>query len=879
MRTFSPALAAALAKPHLRPAWLLRLNLVYPDGAAETLYLASHAYTLWGQQWKPLVISWGAVDRFFDPSLREIKVADVSVELDNRPGALGATEPSFSRRLRSAGLSASLATLYLWLDSEGLAEPAGDNQGDLVEIISGRPEIAGDITPARCPLDIVSRGGEYDDQRCPWGAVLLGRYSRDQWGTLPARLDGAWKPMVFGDDVIVEGVPLSGPVRAGRVEGPDALFDPASGADHVIISFPGGGAVNADNPMAAPMDIYLGDWRLTVSRPPRRSGSTNQWIYDIHSESAFNPYVIPSPLSGATPLFMPSASARWPRADESGQGPYASAEPARGAPYQFFHGAADTGNWRGGHHPGRSGPYIKKVFVNGVESTAAVKDDPFGIAWIQSAGAAISEPGNPRALRLKWTGVDVNFTTNGAYLRPAQLTAAWPQGYNAAANPCILGDFAIPASGGGAPASSQLGLVNAVRYPRLGSRIASVRFVMRYTGVETSAGTFNLQLFGTSYSFDSAQLADGAALAASGWSVALDKRGADHEIWPNNNGYPYTLTSPDPRAWDVYELSRDVTAEALRHIETYHGFADTFRAWFSGTIWPDTNSFILLACELEIAFEPAAKALEGPRVTALVGSPNATAGEIIASLIPADQRETGFDDPALPALKIAVDRQRSVCSLIRDITRQTGTQLTKNLQTGLWDMVKVSPARDNENPPTPVMTLSDGEMLAGDDGLPRIRRSRSAPEDLVNEVTVDFTGELGRASSVTARNEGSAAAHGLRTGRFVLGAGVTRAAAEDYARELLDELAEPADFYSMTFPLGPQLALEPEDTIAVTAALDQLNATLMRVVAVEADPASLARGAPAAVTIHARRYSVVRKGFGAVALGAAPFGQGQLTEN
>ena len=721
MRTFSPALAAALAKPHLRPVWLLRLTLEYPDASTETLYLAGRAYTLWGQQWKPLVIAWGAVDRFFDPSLREIKVADVSLDIDNRPEALGASEPSFSRRLRSADLSASLATLYLWLDGESLTEPSANDPGDLVEIITGRPEIANDITPSLCPLDIVSRGGEYDDQRCPWGAALLGRYSRDQWGTLPARLDGSWKPMVFGDDVTVEGVPLSGPIRVGRVEGPDALFDPASGAGHVIISFPDGGSVNQDNPMAAPVDIYLGDWRLTVTRPPRRSGSSNQWIYDIHSESAYSPYYIPAPLQGTTPLFMPSAAA-WPRADESGQGPYASAEPARGAPYQFFHGPADTGNWRGGRHPGRSGPYIKKVFVNGVESESAVKDDPFGVAWLQAVDGAVSEPGNPKTLRLKWTTVDYNFTTNGAYLRPAQLTASWPHGYNAAANPSILGDFAIPASGGGAPASSQLGLVNAVRCPRPGSRIASVRFVMRYTGVETSTGAFNLQLFGTSYSFDSAQLADGAAIASAGWTVALDKRGAQHEIWPNNDGYPYTLTSPDPRAWDVYELSRDVTTETLQHVETYHGFAGSLRAWFSGTVWPAVNSFILLACELEIAFEPVSKALEGPSVTALIGSLNSTAGEIIASLIPADQRGTGFDDPALPHMKIVVDRQRGVCSLIRDITRQTGTQLTKNLQTGLWDLASTGPARDNENPPSPLMALAEGDMLAGDDGRPPTAR-------------------------------------------------------------------------------------------------------------------------------------------------------------
>lgn len=580
-----------------------------------------------------------------------------------------------------------------------------------------------------------------------------------------------------------------------------------------------------------------------------------------------------------------SPGALWPRSDETGEGPYASAEPPMGTPYQFYHGPADTGNWRDGYNPGRAGRSVKSVYVDGVEAQPGdmTKDDAFGIVWLKRAACEVAgRAGNPETIRLRWTAVDQSFTSGDAWLGAGRLTAKYPHGYNADAAPCILGDFAVPASGGGAPASSKLGLVNSPRYPAPGARVASVRFVMRYTGVETSPGNFNLRIFDREYSFASSELADGAGIEADGWTVSMDQKGTEFEIWPGNEGYPYTETSPDPRQWYVYELSRDVTADAKSHLDAFNGFADTFRAWFSGTVWPSTNSVIALGCYLEVSFDPVEAVIEGPEVTAVVGGPPTTAGEILGEVIPAEFVGSGFDDASLPQLKYHVDRPQTVCAFVRQVTRDSGTELLMNYDTGKYDLAPRSAVRDSGNPPPGaggVADISQGDMLAGETGLPMISRARSAPENVANEITVEYTSAEGRKESVTARNEGSIATHGLRKKKVVMGAGVGRAEAEARAREVLGELSEPGDYYTMVFPLGPALALEPNDVLTVTADMDALNGVLMRVVSVEVAPGALADGEIATVTVNARRYDKARRGFGETSFGSGPFGAGEVMEN
>jgi len=883
MKTFSTAMDTALLASVNNPVWLLKLDLK-SGGAGATLYLSDQKISLWGQNWSPVVMEWGGVDRFFDPAESEIKVSDMTVKLDNRANALGAGMSNISWYFRKYDLADSVATLYLWLNGAGLTEPSGVSLNDLMKVLEGTPELSSDITPSACSLDIVNREAEYDNERCSWGDLLLGQYTLNQWGSAPTGIIGKWKPAVFGNDALTEGVALIGPIRIGKVEGPDALFDASYGADNVVISYPAGGEYNVSTPVAAPCDIYVGDWRLAVKKQPEQN-INGHWVYTINAPALYVPFYIPAPLKGATPIFVPSAAMTWPRSDESKKGPYAQSEPPRGAPYQFYHGVADTGNWRDGYHPGRSGPSIKNVYVDGVEvaDVDMRKDDGFGIVWLRSDRDAVAgTAGNPETARIKWTGVDTNFTTGDTWLRADQLTAKYPHGYNANSNPCILGDFAIPASGGGAPAASKLGLKKSPWYPPLGARMASARFVLKYTGVDISSGTFHLKIFDREYTFNSSELSDGSAIAASGWNVSIDQKGAQFEIWPNNNGHPYTATSPDPRYWDIYELSKDVTTDAMSHVASFTGFSDSFSAWFTGTVWPSANSIIVLGVELEILFEPVQSAIKGPAVTALIGGTASKAGEIMASLIPAGELGAGFTDSTLPDLKYRIDSQESVCRFIKTVARESNTELVKNYSSGKYDLVKKSDSQDNVNLPAPTggaANIGQDDLLADEDGLPMIRRSRSAPESVINEVTVSYIDEEGKKKSLTLNSQGSVDVYGARRYSADMGAGVTEQAAEDRALDILNANAEVNDYYSLTFALGAKLAIEPNDILNVTADMDGLSSTMMRVVSVEIEPGSMGEGSLASITVNALRYSTVRRGFGQTLLGSGPFGAGRITEN
>lgn len=886
MRQFSDALNAALAAPVIRPVWLLEIVLRSAGGGERTLRLADRPYTLWGADWAPLVLGWGPVDRYFDPSGGEIKVSDAAVELSNKPGALGPGEGNVSRLFREYDLAASTATLYLWLDGAGLAEPSAGALNDLLPVLTGRPEISMEITPFVCPLDIVAREGEWAGGDCPWGDLLQGRYTRRQWGGLPKDIVGKWKPAVFGDDVLVEGLPLAGPARAGVVEGPAGLFDPAAGAATLAVRFPESGDSSQAAPYPAPFDLYIGDWRLTVTRAPTMT-QDGAWEYPLGAPGGAGLFYVPTPLTGASPLFAPAPGRLWPRSDESGEGPYAASEPATGSPWQFYHGALDTGSPKDGFHPGRGG-FISKVFADGVELSGdeVVKDHGFGIAWIRRGGAARGKAGNPSLLRVKWTAVDEVFSTGADHLRPWQLTARYPHGHNAEERPCILGDFAVPASGGGAPVSTRLGLVMSPAYPPIGSRLAAARLVVTYTGLDMSSdvsqGRLNLEFLGGSDSFPMSELGDGAGIEPSGWTVVRGRKGAEFEVWPGNSGYPYTQTSPDPRHGGEITLYRDVTDLVAARIDSEGAITGDFRAWVSGTVWPDTNSLILLGVELELEYDPVETIIEGAEVTALVSGPGSTAGEIMASLIPAEELGDGYDDPSLPRLKYRSGRQMTVCDFLGEAAREAGVEMKRNFITGKWDLVKKAPVRDPLSPPPAQggeAVVTQDELLADPFGLPMIRRTRSAPETVINEITVSYTDETGRRGEVTMRDQGSVDVHGLRRREASLSAAMTRQEAEDYALAVLNDHASMADYYTMTFPLGKKLALEPNDVIEVTAQMDGLDKTRMRVVSVEIDPGSLDGGELGAVTVHAMRYRRVRSGAGSAPFGQAPYGGGQVMEN
>ena len=887
MKTFSPAFDSALQDSHKRPVWLLKLELVSSTGAT-TLYLADQPITLWEQAWAPMVIRWGAIDRFFDPAQREVKISDTQVVLDNRPDALGSGANNLSRYFREYDLPNSKATIYLWLASAGLTEPSGANQNDLYTALVGIPEISTDITPAICPLDIVSREGEWDDEKCPWGDLLAGQFTRNQWPSLPDQLIGEWKPMVLGQGVTCDGMRLSSAAHIGTADGPDGLFDPSVGERTLEVTFPESGEFNALNPVQAPCDIYLGDWRFPITSAPTSMGN-GKWRYQLVQtvQGLPGPYLfyIPTPLKGTTPVFVPSPSANWPTSYETKKGRHAVVEPAQGVPYQFFHGASDSGNSKDGHHPGRSGSVIQSVYVGGtaVGGSDLHIDQDFGIVWLRGDyGGVEGRVGNPDKLRIKWTNMDSSHTSGDTWMRAEQLTARYPYGYNAQANPCILGNFYVPASGGGAPASSTLGLKNNLRYPHLGARMASSRFVLRYTGVEANNATFNIRVMGVDYSFPATELNDGTGIKSAGWDVTLSQRGGDNEIWDNNSGFPYTATSPDPRKWDIYELSRDITAEVKAHLDTYKGYAGDMRAWYTGVTWPDPNSIIVLACEMEIVFEPVESAIAGPRVTALVDGLGDRAGDILSNVIPSADIGAGFDDSTLPSLQFRVNRQMSVCKLARNVLDESSTELKKNFLTGKWDLLKKTDNRDNVNPPPPtggVANIVQGDLLADDNGLPMISRSRSAPESVINEVTVKFVDDSGQRQSVTVFNQGSIDSYGRKLHEVGLSSSMTRQSAEDYALDILNIHSETSDYYMMTMPLGSALGLEPNDILQVTADMDGLLNTKMRVVSVEVDPGALVEGKVSVVTVNAQRFSKARKGFGNMPLGSGPFGSGQVLEN
>ncbi len=884
MKTFSPELNAALANNLKKPVWLLKLELVSPSGNT-VLYLADQPVTLWGQEWKPAVMGWGAIDRYFDPSEYETKVSDVSFVFDNSTTALGPGLKNISWYFRKYDLSASKATFYLWLADAGLTEPSGVNLNDLTPILTGTPELSGDVTPALCPIDVITDdAGEWAEGGCKWGELLSGRYSKNQWGALPAHRIGDFKPFVFGSGVLCEGIALTGPEKVGEVTGPNELFDPATGADYIDVTFPKSGENNEQNPFPAPCDIFIGDWRFTIRNSPEKQLS-GAWKYKIDKKVPGETFYVPTPLKGATPIFTPSSNLLWPLSGETGKGPYSSSEPKLGTPYQFYHGAADSGNDRDGYHPGQSGAYMQNVYINGIEATGSEieKDDAFGIVWLKTGNSAVDgAPGNPEKLKIKWTASDGSFTAGDEWVNANQLTANYPYGYHAGTNPCLLGDFAVPASGGGAPASSKLGLKNAVRYPYLGARIAEVRFVMRYTGLEYTSGLFNLELFGTRHSFAISELDNGKGILNQGFWVVKEQRGVQFEVWPNNSGYPYTAISPDQRYWDMFEISKDVTAEALTHLKQNGGFADTFKTWVTGTTWPDTNSLIVLSCELEVSFEPVESALAGPRVTALIGSAQNMAGDILSSVIPAGEVGSGFSDGSLPPLKYKIGNQQSVCKFIRRVTRESNTELIKNPATGKWDLIKKSDLRDKTNPPPPtggVANIVESDLLADEYESPVIKRKRSSSENVVNEVTVHYIDSDGANNSVTLLDQGSIDAHGIRRYETEPGAAMTKTSAEQRALDILNANSEVNDYYIMTFPLGQALTLEPNDILSVTASMDEMSNLKMRVVSVEVDPGALADGLPATVTVNAMRFSKARKGFGQTVFGQATFGAGQIMEN
>lgn len=872
-------MADALASGEIRPVWLLRLDLVR-GSESTTLRFSDRPITLWGADWKPAVLDWGVVDRYFDPALGEPRVSDATITLSNEPDIIAPGEPGVSHSLRRYDLGCSAATIHLWLDGAGLTPPSGQNQNDLLTILTGTPEITSGITPRVCPLDIVSKASSITGDMAGLGDLLSGEYTKNQWPSLQSSLVGQWKPAVFGNDLVVSGLALRHAERVGVINGPDALFDPATGANHVLITFDSG----METPYPAPCDIFLGDYKLTVRDTPVDAGAAG-WMYKIYSPVGGSKFYVPSPMIGGEPLFAPSPSALWPRSDESGAGPYASSEPPRGAPHQFYHGPSDTGNSADGYRPGMPNRSIKEVYVNGakVSQDEAVTDNGFGIAWLRTdASSARSAVGSPLTTRLKYTAVDDSYTTGSSYLRPEQLTASWPYGYNAGTNPCILGDFSVPASGGGAAAATRLGLINSVNYPAIGSRIASARFVMKYTGLEVSTGAFNVSLFGVNYSFAASELDDGSQIAVDGWWVTRDQKGPQFEIWPNNNGYPYTETSPDARYWDIYELSRDVTAEALAHVKSNGGFADSLRAWFTGSQWPLTNSLVVLAVELEITYDSVESALDEPQVTALIGGPSANAGDIIREFLPAELVGAGFDDPSLPDLKYRVDVQQTVSSFIDTVAKEAGREMKMNSSTGKWDLLLNSSSQYSLYPPPPTggaADISDQTLLADETGAPMIMRSRPAPERVVNEVTVEFTNTSGSADSVTVQDVNSIGIYGVKSVTTQFSAVATRDVAEAYALDMLNYNSDVADFYRLTLPLGPALSLAPNDILRVTAGMDGLNSAKMRVISVSLDMGNIAEGKIATVTVNARRYSKVNAGYGMTQFGQGPYGLGQIMEN
>jgi hypothetical protein len=879
VKIFSQPVSDALNSGEIRPVWLLQIDLVR-GSESTTLRFSDRPITLWGADWKPAVLDWGVVDRYFDPALGESQVSDMTVTLSNEPDITGSGEPGVSYSLRRYDLGCSVATIYLWLDGAGLTPPSGQNQNDLITILTGTPEITSGITPRVCPLDIVSKAASITGDMAGLDDILSGKYTKNQWPALQSSLVGGWKPAVFGNDMVVSGVALSLAQRVGKINGPDALFDPATGANYVLITFDS----SQQTPYPAPCDIYLGDYKLTVKDPPVDNGATG-WMYNIYSPVGGSKFYVPSPMIGGEPLFSPSPNALWPRSDESGAGPYASSEPPQGVPYQFYHGPSDAGNSADGYNVGMPNRSIKEVYVNGVKApeSEAVADDGFGIAWLRTGSSSVrSAVGGPVSTRLKYTAVDDSHTTGSAYLRPEQLTASWPYGYNAGTNPCILGDFSVPASGGGAPSSTQLGLINSVRYPSVGSRIASVRFVMKYTGLEVAAGTFNVTVFGSNYSFAASQLDDGAQIAGDGWWVTRDQKGPQFEIWPNNNGHPYTLTSPDPRYWDIYELSRDVTTEALAHVKSNGGFADSFRAWFTSSQWPDTNSLMVLAVELEVTYDAVESALDEPSVTALIGGPSLDAGDIIQELLPAELVGDGFNDSALPDLKYRVETQQSASSFIDTVAKEAGYELKMNDSTGKWDLLALSSSQDSLNPPPPTggaADISQDALLADDTGAPMIMRSRPAPERIVNEVTVEFTTPSGSSDSVTVQDVSSIGIYGVQSMSAQFSAVALSDVAEAYALEVLNYNSDVADFYRFTLPLGPALSLAPNDILRVTASMDSLSSTKMRVVSVSLDMGNIAEEKIAAVTVNAKRYFKVSNGYGMTQFGQSPYGLGQIMEN
>lgn len=879
MRTFSQSVSDALNSGEIRPVWLLRIDLARGSESA-TLRFSDRPITLWGADWKPAVLDWGVVDRYFDPALGEPQVSDMTITLSNEPDIIGPGEPGVSYSLRRYDLGCSAATIYLWLDGAGLTPPSGQTQNDLLTILTGTPEITTGITPRVCPLDIVSKAASITGDLAGLSDILSGKYTKNQWPALQSSLVGEWKPAVFGNDLVVSGHALSHAERVGEINGPNALFDPATGADYVLITFDS----SQQTPYPAPCDIYLGDYKLTVKDTPVDTGATG-WMYKIYSPTGGSKFYVPSPMIGGEPLFSPSPSALWPRSDESGAGPYASSEPPQGAPYQFYHGPSDPGNSADGYSVGMPSRSIKEVYVNGVKTSQdeAVTDNGFGIAWLRADASSVrSAVGSPLTTRLKYTAVDDSYTIGAGYLRPEQLTASWPYGYNAGTNPCILGDFSVPASGGGSAASTRLGLMNSVNYPSVGSRIASARFVMKYTGLEVSTGTFNVTLFGSNYSFVASELDDGSQIATGGWWVTRDQKGPQFEIWPNNNGYPYTQTSPDARYWDIYELSRDVTAEALAHVKSNGGFADSFRAWFTGSQWPVTNSLIVLAVELEITYDSVESALDEPSVTALIGGPSANAGDIIRELLPAELVGDGFNDPALPDLKYRVDTQQTASSFIDTVAKEAGRELKMNGSTGKWDLATISSSQNNLYPPPPTggaADISDQSLLADETGAPMIMRSRPAPERVVNEVTVEFTTPSGDADSVTVQDVSSIGIYGVQSMNASFSAIASRDVAEAYALDVLNYNSDVADFYRFTLPLGPAVSLEPDDILRVTAGMDSLSSTKMRVISVSLDMGNIAEEKIATVTVNARRYSKVSNGYGMTQFGQSPYGLGQIMEN
>lgn len=847
MITLTEKVRAAIGRTNLKPVWLLEIELV-KGSAIERARFSDRPVRLGGVDWKALVSRWGRIDRYFDIDAPDLDIADMTIELSNSPGALDDSPLRLSQRFGKFDRTRSVGRVYLWFDGAGLDEPDGENLNDLTPILTGSIELSSPITPTIFPIDIVADSGPFSSISRASGAITTGRYSRAQWPTIPREIIGKVKPVALGASVPARGIALETSSTVGKVIGPDSLFDPARGATRITIEFPSSAPVSSERPWSAPCSIHVGPWRFDIDRAPTR-GRDRTWSYPFGGSGRSARY-IPDSFKGADARFAPPAHRR-PGADTAG----GSTLKRVGMGFQFHHGTADTGAASEPDAPGRFEAQISNLSINGarIDADLVEYDDSRGIAWVKTEALRDRrKTESVESVFLRWSAVapESSDRTSGLF-EPSKLTASYPRGYSRLLARCSIGVF----NHSGLRVDKRLALMNDPAAPAIDAQIVSARFEMSYIIRQlTDNSILKLSILGRESSLTVKNI-EYIPLRDEGWELK-------------------TITSDPLFAGQsiLFELSRDVTDLARSVLGRENARENRFEAFITNVENDDDSSWIdIVSCGIKVDYRRISSNSheEDFDARAIASTKHRHVGEILAALIDPALVGAGWGDASLPVMNFYFTKPLEAPRFAKKLLRSINSSTRFNYSTRKWDLIH---PRGNRSPGGAQRRMIDAERaLLDESGVSLIERRLQSGADLAREITLIYRqtdGEIGsRFIRLPEERNHSGIALEVETEAILDSDG-----AEKMARSILLDRSEPRDYYSITLPLGPELDIEPGETILFNSKADGLHEAPMRVVSIDIDPGDILLGQIGSITINARALAATKLGFGLTPFGSTPFG-------